>query len=296
MRGEGPLRYPGAKSNLSAFVAAFLERHRLAGVSFIEPFGGSAAVSRHLLNKHLVSDAQIWELDPGLYAFWRAVLYEPSKLIRRVAEAQVTLDEFDRCTAYLQALADAPDDEIEAGYAFLFLNRTSYSGIVGAGPIGGRSQSSAYPLDCRFNKTAIEKQIRHLSTMRGRLVPNFGDGISAIAKATNSFVYADPPYFSNGKKFYRKHFKTFDHYRLRMALRQSQSLWLLSYDYDRKVEYLYRQFPTERIALYHSARGAGSKEELIVSPLGFAGLLHGVAADTPALSYSRITLSKTWAQ
>ena len=273
MSREGPLRYPGAKGNLAAFVGRFLQKHRLVGTSLLEPFGGSAAVSRFLLSKGLVRDATIWEADPGAFAFWEAALNDTSALQSRLAEAQVNLREFDRCREYLWSINDLPSKPVEAGYCFLFLNRTSYSGIVGAGPIGGRSQSSAYPIDCRFNKGVLIDQIGRLGRLRGKLHARFGDGIVAVEQAEDDVTaYADPPYFTNGKKFYRKYFSVLDHYRLRRALASRSGKWLLSYDYDRKVEYLYRAYPTAEIGLFHSAREAGSKRELLVSPLGFRGL------------------------
>jgi len=270
MRGEGPLRYPGAKSNLALLVAEFMERRHLVGLPISEPFAGSAAVSRYLLKRRIVPTATLWELDPGAYGFWKAALEHNSDLVRRIKEAPVDLGEFDRCAKVLADLVGPPIDPVEAGYAFLFLNRTSYSGIVGAGPIGGRSQSSDYQIDCRFNKDRLAEQIRSIEPMSGRLSILFGDGITAIEKSVDEFLYVDPPYFTNGKKFYKKYFSTFDHFRLRRSLLKAHGRWLLSYDYDRKVQYLYRSLPCQTIELYHSARRSGDKHEILVSPLGFS--------------------------
>lgn len=272
MRGEGPLRYPGAKSNLAPFVAEFVERHRLVGLRLVEPFAGSAAVSRYLLGKKLVTSAVLWELDPGAFAFWKSALWNTTELQRRVSAADVSLAEFDRCRQVLFCTDGRPRDELELGFAFLFLNRTSFSGIVGAGPIGGRSQSSKYAIHCRFNKEELVKQIAKIGNLRELVKLQFGDGIKAVEKAHHTdFLYIDPPYFSNGKKFYRKYFNTFDHYKLRKAARISPAYWLLSYDYNKKVEYLYKEYLHARIDLYHSARTARPKEEILISPLGFSG-------------------------
>jgi DNA adenine methylase len=281
MRGEGPLRYPGAKSNLARFVVEFMERRHLVGLPVAEPFAGSAAVSCYLVSRRIAPSASLWEADIGAYSFWVSVLEHCESLRLRVAEAPITLEEFDRCTDYLRGLVAPPDDPVEAGYAFLFLNRTSYSGIVGAGPIGGRTQSSAYPIDCRFNRSRLDAQLANLGKLSGLVTITFGDGIAAISQCEDSFIYADPPYFTNGKKFYNKHFGTFDHFRLRKALAASHGRWLLSYDYDRKVEYLYRAFPSRTIQLFHSAREAKSKREFIASPLGFSEMTAAeLAAET----------------
>lgn len=270
MRGEGPLRYPGAKSNLAPTVAELVERHRLVGLQLAEPFAGSAAVSRYLLRKNLIESAILWEFDPGVFAFWKAVLFETEELQRRIQLADVSLREFDRCREHLFEVRGRPKDALETGYSFLFLNRTSYSGIVGAGPIGGRSQSSDYSIGCRFNKARLVRQIGSLGELRERVSIRYGDGIKAIAGAKRgTFLYVDPPYFSNGKKFYRKYFSDFDHRRLNRALRLTRAFWLLSYDYEDEIERLYRKLPTRQVDLYHSARGAGAKTEILVSPLGF---------------------------
>jgi DNA adenine methylase len=270
MRGDGPLRYPGAKSNLALLVAEFMENRHLVGLPVTEPFAGSAAVSRYLLKRRIVPSAHLWELDLGAFSFWKAALERNSELRRRVRDAKVDLHEFDRCSALLGGLSAPPEDPIEAGYAFLFLNRTSYSGIVGAGPIGGRNQSSDYSIDCRFNKLRLLDQIGSISYISDKMTISYGDGITAIDNSDDEFLYVDPPYFTNGKKFYKKYFSTFDHFRLRRSLSNIHGRWLLSYDYDRKVQYLYRNFPCETIQLYHSARRSGDKHEILVSPLGFA--------------------------
>ena len=46
-------------------------------------------------------------------------------------------------------------DDHQRALACLFLNRTSFSGILapGAGPLGGWQQASVYTIDCRYNDT-----------------------------------------------------------------------------------------------------------------------------------------------
>ncbi|MDB5439068.1 MAG: hypothetical protein JWM33_1495 [Caulobacteraceae bacterium] len=270
MRAEGPLRYPGAKSNLAPIIAAFMERHCLVGSKFVEPFAGSAAVTRYLLRADIIESSELWESNYSLYSFWKSALYDNDELQRKIALSDVSIEEFDRCRQVI-ADQDCRFSELEHGYAFLFLNRTSYSGIVGAGPIGGRNQNSDYGIGCRFNKEALVYQLNGLKRYVGRININHGDGITALREySPGEFLYVDPPYFQNGKKFYPKYFSTFDHYRLRNSLKLSQSSWLLSYDYDKKVDYLYREWPRDKVELYHSARESGVKSELLVSPLGFS--------------------------
>ena len=62
----------------------------------------------------------------------------------------------------------------------LFLNRTTFSGILGghAGPIGGRSQSSDHTIDCRFNKNALAERILNLKRLHdeGRIAGVLSSG------------------------------------------------------------------------------------------------------------------------
>ena len=41
---------------------------------------------------------------------------------------------------------------VDMGYAALFFNRTNFSGVIDAGPVGGMTQSSAYAIDYRFSE------------------------------------------------------------------------------------------------------------------------------------------------
>ena len=62
----------------------------------------------------------------------------------------------------------------------LFLNRTTFSGILGghAGPIGGRSQSSDHTIDCRFNKDALAERILNVKRLHdeGRIAGVLSSG------------------------------------------------------------------------------------------------------------------------
>lgn len=207
-RVVSPLRYPGSKARLVHLLASLLERNLLVGSHMYEPFAGGAAASLNLLANGFVRSATWIERDPLVYAFWRCVKDDPEALIARMRRGKVTL------AAWKQMQRFRAIDQVDAaslpalGYAGLFFNRTCFSGVVGAGPIGGMNQESAYKIDCRFNKNELAKAIRSASKILDRVELHFGDGVQflddgCLQMKDHSFVYIDPPYVSNGYKLYR---------------------------------------------------------------------------------------------
>jgi DNA adenine methylase len=57
---------------------------------------------------------------------------------------------------------------LQLGIAGLFFNRTNFSGIIGAGPIGGQKQASAYKIDCHFNRAPLARQVARSPRVRDR--------------------------------------------------------------------------------------------------------------------------------
>ncbi|WP_422385510.1 DNA adenine methylase [Oceanicaulis alexandrii] len=260
---RGPLRYPGAKWRLAPAAEKFLEFNCLVGANLVEPFGGSAAVGRTLLAKRVISTLTVIERDPLMAAFWRAISKRSSQLLNDIRTAKVDLESYIEIK---EQSAKSGDDDFKA-FACVYLNRTNFSGILNAGPIGGMSQSSVYKIDCRFNKESLVRDLEFWYTYSDRICVLEANGISWIEEGceADTVLYVDPPYFTNGKKFYPKFFSTFDHYRLRRALEKSCIPWLLSYDMNKKVEYLYRKQFLCPIELHNSAKGVGKKGELLVS-------------------------------
>lgn len=263
-----PLRFPGSKARLVPFIEAFLQRNSLVGVDFVEACCGSAVVSLALLQRGLIRRAYINDIDPLVYSFWKCIFEQPDKFIRMVLKEEVSIRRFKYWRRIArEACPDTP--RLMYAFCFLFLNRTSYSGIVGAGPIGGMSQSSSYPIDCRFNREEIARRIRKLSRLAELVTVTRLDVTTVIKRHSDKdvLVYVDPPYYKNGKKFYRRYFTSKNHVRLMECLSGTQAPWLLSYDYHPEVERSYDGFNLRTVRLYHSARGCGAKPELLVSNL-----------------------------
>ena len=172
-----PLRYPGAKRSLVGYIDALLEANNLLGCTFYEPYAGSAAVGLELLQRNRIGHLVLCEKDILLYAFWHCVFHDTEALCNLIETTPITIDTWHQQLPYreMTRLDQAP--LIELAFAGLFFNRTNFSGILKANPIGGINQTSQYGIDCRFNKTKIIAVINQLSAYRDRVEVNLGDAL-----------------------------------------------------------------------------------------------------------------------
>ncbi len=134
-----PLRYPGGKGKLAPFIGMLIEEYGHKGGTYIEPFAGGAGVAIELLEKGIVSQVVINDLDKGIYSFWRAILTETDRFINEIEQVPLTMDEWykqhDICMNTTNKYS------FELGFATFYMNRTNRSGIIKGGVIGGKEQS-----------------------------------------------------------------------------------------------------------------------------------------------------------
>ncbi|NHM26931.1 DNA adenine methylase [Desulfofundulus sp. TPOSR] len=268
-----PLRYPGSKSSLTDYIAAIIEENLLSGCTIYEPYAGSAVVSLEMLQRGYAQNAVLVERDPLVYAFWRAVFSCGEELCEKIKELEVTIETWDQFQRFRAIDDPAGHSILELGLAGLFYNRTNFSGIIGAGPIGGYSQSSNYRIDCRFNKARIIQQIRDLQHLKNRVSVIFSDALEFMKKYEEeiengfSFVYIDPPYYTQGKRLYRYYYDDYDHQRLAEYILSKQFPWLLSYDDHPVIRKLYARAPLQPIYVDYSAKTSRRGNELLISNL-----------------------------
>lgn len=270
-----PLRYPGGKQLLAPYIASVIEENFLTGCEFFEPFAGGAAVSLELIRLGYIERALLIERDPLVYAFWWSVCNEMDGLQAEVAKMAISLGTWKKI-APLRSV-DTPTTEkrtlLKLGIAGFFLNRTNFSGVIGAGPIGGMSQSSKYKIDCRFNKPAMISNLEALRAFTPKLRVKFGDALAWLSSSKSklptrpSFVYVDPPYYGQGKKLYRHSFTDTQHQKLASILRSAAFPWLASYDDAPFIRNLYKGSVMQPIFMDHRVKSSRLAQEVAISNL-----------------------------
>ena len=271
-----PLRYPGAKRRLSAYIAETLRLNTLRPKLFVEPFAGGSSVALQLLNDDLVDTIALGERDPLVASFWKVVFRESQWLIDRIKDTPVTLKNWD----YFKK--NSFKSNKDRALACVFLNRTSFSGIMapGAGPIGGRRQESDYKIDCRYNTEMLTKRIRQAAALKDRVL--FVDNcdwqltVQKVKelryKRNEVFYYLDPPFFNKAEGLYKYYFDDGDHNQLHRVLMKLRQPWLLSYDKADEIVKLYSHNgygPTHIDILYSiaSSRSRPKSQEAIITNL-----------------------------
>ena len=248
-----PLRYPGGKTKFANLVRRAMSSCTSPPVTFAEPFCGGAGVALTLLGSGDVQRIGLNDLDPLVAAFWKVIFGKTGKsagackadlewLLAQVMTVQVTVDEWKAQKRLTPASVRA------AAFKCLFLNRTSFNGILHqAGPIGGWGQISR-KLDVRFNRDDLCRRILALWEMRDRVeavdCEPWEKFISRYTRCKDSFVYLDPPYYHRAEQLYWHLFDDAMHRLLRNRLvRIGMVPWLLSYDDSVEVRDLYRAQP-----------------------------------------------------
>lgn len=277
---NNPLRYPGAKSKLYDYVKKLIESEHLNNYTFIEPYAGSAALTFLLLKNNVIQNAKINERDPLIYSFWYSVLYRTDELIQKIQEISITIENWHFFSQYKDAEFCQNEDILDIGFAGLFLNRTSFSGILKGGPLGGREQTSTYKIDCRFNKESIINSIRFYSTFANNIELYNLDAIEFMRQQTHYrrnlqiFMYIDPPYYEKGKSLYRYSYSNFDHESLASFIRNKTFPWLISYDAAPYIEKLYSKSKKVDLYLDYSAKTSKKGAELLISNLEIPPVAH----------------------
>jgi DNA adenine methylase len=268
-----PLRYPGSKRYLSAYIKAAIRLNNLRPNLFVEPFAGGASVAIQLLAEGIVENIGLAELDPLVAGFWQTVFFDTDWLIERIETMEITLEEWRR---YKNR---KPKTHREQAAKCIFLNRTSFSGILSssARPLGGRNQNSKYKIDCRFNKKDIINRIRKVSQFRGSVAFVLNESWDYVVDYVEKeklayedvFYYFDPPFYEKAGRLYNYYFEEEDHLTLHKRVATLTYPWIMSYDPAPYISELYSRngFSPKRVALLYSAGGTTEARELIITNL-----------------------------
>ncbi len=278
-RYQSPLRYPGAKGGLATVIGEMItaaetsqQVHRVE--LLVEPFAGGASTALRLVGAGIVDRALLADADPLVAAFWQVAAGRTDELIDRITDEHkrfiapggaTALERWDHWRFWNPAPGcSRAATDLELATKCLFLNRTTFSGILHgqAGPIGGRAQTSAYGIGCRFNLEPLTERLRYVGHLydTGRIIDvwraDWRETLSGVASHYKTLLpnrvvaYLDPPYLSKSGKLYRRSFDStnnsaeadldwvsmFQHERLAEYLRRHiQFRWILSYDFDARL-------------------------------------------------------------
>ena len=270
MKLTNPLRYPGSKASFASSVGAFVTACGYTGFEIVEPFAGSASVSIDLVSSGVCSKAILIERDPLLYAFWSAVFFDTRRLCNRINKLSIDLGTWHDLRPLLAINSPDEYELIDLAVAGLFFNRTNFSGVLHAGPIGGQQQKSVYKVNCRFNKDDLIARIRAIAKLQNRVEVIFSDALGFLetqkeAVNQNRFYYVDPPYFVQGEKLYRYSFELSQHKQLAKVLSELKAPWLLSYDRHPVIEMLYERYASSGFKFKYSSKIRKVEREFLVT-------------------------------
>ena len=285
---NSPLRYPGGKGKITPFVSHLLTQNGIKG-TYIEPFAGGAGIAVNLLLSGQVHDIIINDLDDGVYSFWKTVVTEPDWLIKAIEkipfDTQTGLEKIGTGRAYwfwytirTRYIRNRYHRTRDKALDFFLLNRMNVSGIIKGGPIGGRKQTGRYNISSRFNKQNLIQRITAISDMSSHITVINHEATTFLNKLSNEdycdlndcFVFADPPYYVQGRHLYN----TFATNRIHeliaeQLLGQHDWKWILTYDEAPQINNLY---PNDRVnkfeyeIMYSANKHGQSREYLFADP------------------------------
>ena len=81
-----PLRYPGGKGKLAAYIKRLMKENRLLDGEYVEPYAGGAAIALELLFHEYVSAMHINDVSVPVHAFWKSVLKHTEELAKLIID------------------------------------------------------------------------------------------------------------------------------------------------------------------------------------------------------------------
>lgn len=266
-----PLRYPGGKNKLAAFLAKICIDNNING-HYVEPYSGGASVALFLLIEGYVNNITINDKDRSIYAFWHSVLNKTKELCKRIDEAELTIENWNKQKQIQNEKETA--NLLDLGFSTFFLNRTNRSGIIRGGVMGGMEQQGEYKIDCRFNKEELKNRILIIAKHKKKIRLYKKDAIKLIDKieqeSTNENVifYFDPPYYLKAESLYMNHYHYDNHKNVSDRIAEIKNIsWVVSYDNNPNIQELYKPFDLKEYSFNHSAyQSRVGQEVLFFSP------------------------------
>ncbi len=262
-----PLRYPGGKNKLSAFIAKICIDNKING-HYVEPYSGGASVALFLLMEGFVDKITINDRDRSIYAFWHSVLNRTDQLCEMIEKAELTIDEWKKQKSI--QLSKKKEDLLTLGFSTFYLNRTNRSGIINAGVMGGNEQTGNYLIDCRFNKEDLIERIRKIADKKKQIRLYKKDAIKLIdkiqkeAQNDNVVFYFDPPYYLKASTLYMSYYEDKNHKNVSDKIKSIKNIkWIVSYDNVPEIKNLYKECQKKEFSFKHTAYESRIGKEIL---------------------------------
>lgn len=238
-----PLRYPGGKSKLYNLVSALVSLYDNAVDTYVEPFAGGAGIAIGLLLNHNVNKIIINDINTGVFSFWNSICNDTDNFLRLLKDTSVNIDNYK---VQKHIYENEVQPSLELGFATFFLNRTNFSGVLEAGPIGGYLQTGKYLIDARYNTSDLVRKIEKIAQYSSQIEIYKFDVIDFInkilVKRERTFTYFDPPYFVRGKELYTNFLNKEDHENIYKSINRLTVPWLLTYDNVNDISEIYKDY------------------------------------------------------
>lgn len=264
---NSPLRYPGGKSKLYGLVESIISQYSDMVDTYVEPFAGGAAIALQLLQNSRVKKVIINDINIGIYSFWDSVCNKTDDFLKLLYDTKINIENYE---LQKQIYENEKRTSLELGFATFFLNRTNFSGVLEAGPIGGYNQTGKYLIDARFNKIDLSKKIQKISQFSSNIsIFNLDilDFIKQVEKKKRKiFTYFDPPYFVKGKALYTNFLEKEDHLMIYNEIKKIKTPWLLTYDNVHEISDIYKQYKQYEFNLSYTVNSIANRKgsELLV--------------------------------
>lgn len=197
---------------------------------YIEPFGGAASI---LVNKPR-SELEVYnDLNSDCVNFFKAVKHHANELAEWTDATPYSRELFEE---YVESYPDWPDDPVEHGGRFLFVQSANFGGkLIGQEtPTFKVTKPDNSRLDAGGMNVYPRKtgEIHRLKDRFKGVVIESLDYAEIIDKydRDGALFYMDPPYVNVGDGYYQVEDGAFDHQRFVEKVKEIDSKWVISYD------------------------------------------------------------------
>jgi len=260
-------RYPGGKIRLmkkiNKIIISSYPNLLFKDIKILDCFVGGGGSLINMAKDFPNSVFYLNDLNPEIYTFWKffhkASLKDIYDFMSKIKETDPTID------SYFEMFASKPENDFDMAFKILFLNKTSYNGVViQPSPIGGKNQTGKWKVGCYWNKKRISDNVlKAYHLLNGRIISVTNvDYKEVLRNDANKYdlIYADPPYIKHGKEWYGINFGIEHFHDMMDTLGNLESNVAVSIDNDKEIlNTIYPNFETNIIDVVYSAKSSKMK-------------------------------------